>query len=375
MAGNDRNLLEEQLEKFERHVAEQESRQRAITQENELAENAIVVLKERIKEQEAVENATVTSLKSQVAQLVTSQRDQEAELKVVTSAKAVAAKEIAALKAQGLNYAEETSVLKTRVSELEAALKQTDDTVTAMTKTHADVTAASATGMAVAEKTIAEWETTCKDKDIEIASLNDQQTNIRASSVVANEAAETLKTKLSALFTSSSQSIANLQAQLKDANDGRTALADKHAELIVMNATTNKQVEALTAQCKDDTNEIAVLKTQVSELYAALKQRDDTVAAMTAKYNDETAASAAGKIRTDQEFDHVSKQALELGMGKAAVEKEIEALSKNLEEMHDRIEYLEKKIAAAEVGPIIVIYVPHLLFIILTYAPLTFFHL
>ena len=201
IAGNDRNHLEEQLEKVERHVKEQESRLRAIAQENELAENAIDVLKGRIVELEAVENAAVTSLNSQLAQLLTSQRDQVAKIEALTSAKASAENDVAALRAQSENYAEEVVVLKIRVSEREAALKKSDGTVTAMTT----------------------------------------------------------------------------------------------------------------------------------------------------KYNDATAAGAAEKINADEKIDQLSKQALELATGRAVAVKEIEALSKNLEEMHARIEYLEKKIASAEV--------------------------
>ena len=223
IAGNDRNHLEEQLEKVERHVKEQESRLRAIAQENELAENAIDVLKGRIAELEAVENAAVTSLNSQLAQLLTSQRDQVAKIEALTSAKASAENDVAALRAQSENYAEEVVVLKIRVSEREAALKKSDDTVTAMTT----------------------------------------------------------------------------------------------------------------------------------------------------KYNDATAAGAAEKINADEKIDQLSKQALELATGRAVAVKEIEALSKNLEEMHARIEYLEKKIASAEVFHRYVCTLP---FITLIYTPFPSFH-
>ena len=204
----------------------------------------------------------------------------------MTSAKAQADTQLEATNRELVDLQASSSKI---IADWETECNRNASELAAITKTHADVTAA----MAVAERTIAEWETTCKDKDIEIASLTDQQTNIRTSSAAAiNEAVETLKTELSALSTSSSQSVANLQAQLQDANDGRTALVDKHAELIVMNATANKQVEALTAQCKDDTNELAVLKSRVSELEAAMKQNDEQLTAMTKTHADVTAAGA-----------------------------------------------------------------------------------
>lgn len=201
VAGNDRNHLEEQLEKVERHVKEQESRLKAITQENELAENAIDVLKGRIVELEAVENAAVTSLNNQITQLLTSQFVQVAKIEALESAK----------------------------------------------------------------------------------------------------------------------------------------------------SSVENDVVTLRAQIKKDAEEIAALKIQVSERESALKKSDDAVTAITAKYNDATAACAAEKINADEKIDQLSKQSLELATDKVVAVKEIEALSKNLEEMHARIEYLEKKIASAEV--------------------------
>ena len=242
MAGNDRNLLEEQLEILERRATEQESTQRAITQENELAENAIVVLKTRISELEAADNAVVTSLKSQVAQLVMSQRDQQDELEILTTAKEAAI--------------EQLTNLKQTISDLQEELA-------VVTKKHLDLATLSADAKAVADRDIV----------------------------------------------------------------------------------------ALRAQGKQDTEEISALKTRVYGLEAALQDTDEQLTSMTVKYNDATAACAAGKIKADEELDQVSKQALELAMGKAAAAEEIDALTKSLEEMHACIEYLEKKIAAAEVSP------------------------
>ena len=158
------------------------------------------------------------------------------------------------------------------IADWETECKRNAAELAGITKTHADVMAA----MVVAERTIAEWETTCKDKDIEIASLTDQQTNIRTSSAAAKNVGdkiiETLKNQLSALSTSSSQSVADLQEQLKTMKDEASALTKKYDDLAESKALADKQVESLTVQGQNDADEILSLTMRASELVTQVKR-------------------------------------------------------------------------------------------------------
>ena len=210
------------------------------------------------------------------------------EVKVTESTQAIANsdKQLEATKHELIDLQASSSTI---IADWEMECKRHVAELAAMTTAHTDATAASAAAMAVAERTIAEWETMCKKKDIEIASFTDQQTNLRASSAAAknvgDKVIETLKNQLSALQTSSSQSVSDLQARLKTMNDEASALIQKYDVLSTAKRVTDQQVELLTVQGQKDADDIVALK-------ALIKAQSDDMATLTTQFNEVTAAKA-----------------------------------------------------------------------------------
>ena len=279
----------------------------------------------------------------------------------MTSVKNAGDARISMLEGQGKVDTDKIASLGERVSELEATLQRAEEEATnweteckrnvaelaSMTKNHADVSASGAAAMAVAEKSIAEWETTCKNKDIELASLTDQQTNLKASSAAAksvgDKVIETLKNQLSALQTSSSQSIADLQArlntsdketsklqsQLKSINDELSNLTRKYAELTSIKAAADDQIVALTAQGKRDALEFDRTKRQlisaVSVLDGDIDQLKEQLREITEEF--EAANNLAEERTCSKEAEVASLQRL-LASKDAAIDSAVKKLGK-----------------------------------------------
>ena len=97
----------------------------------------------------------------------------------------------------------------------------------------------------------------------QVEALTQQQ---RETATTADKDLGALKAQLASLQASSSQTIADLQTQLKKNNDEAASLS---ASSEASKNTADKQVEALTAQGKKYVDEIAALKKRISEVEAA----------------------------------------------------------------------------------------------------------
>ena len=324
--------LEDVLHRTREEMAIMTTKYTDMTTSSAAANEEIVDLKRQLSDLQISSSRSLVDLQAQLQSSkdeLTAFADKHADLMALH---ATASKQVETLIAQGKDDSIEITNVTTRASELEIALKERDEKLAALTVAHAAATAASAAAMAVAERTIAEWETTCKKKDIEIASLTDQQTNLRASSAAAtNEAIEALKTELSTLETSSSQSVTDLQTQLKSARDELTAFAVKHADLAALHAIANKRVESLIAQGKDDSIEITNVTARASALEIALKERDEKLAVLTITHADAIAEWETTCKKKDIEITSLTDQQTNLrASSEAAANEAIEALKTQL---------------------------------------------
>ena len=174
-----------------------------------------------LQAEEAVPDKQILSLQSSLTQANDEIERLKKLLADMTSAKNAGDARISTLEGQGKADRDEITSLNKRLSELESVLQKTGEEMTVMTVKYTDMMSSSAAAKDAADKEIVD-----------------------------------LKSQLTALQTSSSQTIADFQTRLKTMNDEANAYTKKIDDLTTAKAMVDQHIEALQVQNKKASDDL-----------------------------------------------------------------------------------------------------------------------